>query len=108
MMRRILARVLRQLDYHVVEASGARDAQRLATSCGEIHLLLLDHSTPDRTDMELALWFRATYPKMKILVTCLSLWDLNYHIGETQQINFLAKPFTADELARIVRRMLEH
>jgi DNA-binding NtrC family response regulator len=108
MMRGILARALRQLGYHVVEASGTLEAQRLAASCREIRLLLVDHSRPDLTDMELALWFRAMYPKMKILVACVSLWDLNLHVGETQQINFLAKPFTERELARIVRRVLEH
>ena len=108
MMRGVMARVLRQLGYRVVEASGAHEAQRLATSRREIHLLLLNHSAPERTDLELALWFRAMYPEMKILVACVSLWDLNYHIGEERQINFLAKPFTAHELARMVRRVLEH
>ena len=108
MMRGVMARVLRQLGYRVVEASGAHEAQRLAASPREIHLLLLNHSAPEQTDLELALWFRAMYPAMRILVACVSLWDLNYRIGEERQINFLAKPFTARELARIVRRVLEH
>jgi DNA-binding NtrC family response regulator len=108
MMRAILARALRQLGYRVMEASGALEAQRVASNCGEIQLLLVDHSAPDRTDMELALWFRAMYPRMKILVACVSLWDLNLHVGETQQINFLAKPFTEHELGWIVRRVLGH
>lgn len=107
MMRGVLARVLRQLGYRVVEASGTVEAQRLAASSGEIHLMLLDHSVPERTDLELALWFRAMYPEMKILVACVSLWDLNDRIGQEQQINFLAKPFTAPELARMVRRVLK-
>jgi two-component system cell cycle sensor histidine kinase/response regulator CckA len=108
MMRGVMARLLRQLGYRVVEASGAHEAQRLAASRGEFRLLLLNHSAPERTDLELALWFRAMYPEMKILVACVSLWDLNYHIGEERQINFLAKPFTARELARMVRRVLEN
>ena len=108
MMRGVMARVLRQLGYRVVEASGAHEAQRLAASPREIHLLLLNHFSPERTDLELALWFRAMYPEMKILVACISLWDLNYDLGEKRQITFLAKPFTARELARMVRRVLEN
>jgi len=107
MMRGVLARLLRQLGYRVMEASGAMDAQQLAASSGEVHLLLVDHSTTEQTDLELALWFRAKYPEMKILVACVSLWDLNYHISEAQQICFLAKPFTAHELAKMIRRVLE-
>ena len=108
MMRGVIARVLRQLGYRVVEASGAHEAQRLAASRGEVRLLLLNHFAPERSDLELALWFRAMYPEMKILVACVSLWDLDYRIGEDRQINFLAKPFTARELARMVRRVLEN
>ena len=108
MMRGVMARVLRQLGYRVVEASGAHEAQRLAAGRRETHLLLLNHSAPERTDLELALWFRAMYPAMKILVACVSLWDLNYRIGEERQIHFLATPFTTRELARMVRRVLEH
>jgi CheY-like chemotaxis protein len=107
MMRGVLAHVLRQLGYRVVEASGTVEAQRLAASSGEIHLMLLDHSVPERTDLESALWFRAMYPEMKILVACVSLWDLNDRIGQEQQINFLAKPFTAPELGHMVRRVLK-
>ena len=108
MMRGVMARVLRQLGYRVVEASGAHEAQRLAASRGEVRLLLLNHFAPERSDLELALWFRAMYPEMKILVACISLWDLNYDLGERRQITFLAKPFTARELARMVRRVLEN
>lgn len=108
MMRGVTAQVLRQSGYRVVEASGAQEAQRLAASRREIHLLLLNHSAPERTNLEVALWFRAMYPEMKILVACVALWDLNYHIGEERQINFLAKPFTAGELSRMVGRVLEH
>ncbi len=105
--RGALANVLRQLGYQVLEAPDAVEARRLVETQGRIHLLLLDLSTPEPSDLQLALWFRAIYPETKVLVTSGSLWELNFQLGVSQQVALLAKPFTTLELAQMVRRVLE-
>ncbi|PYI83790.1 MAG: hypothetical protein DME26_14435 [Verrucomicrobia bacterium] len=107
MIRSVLARVLRQLGYQVLEASGALDAQRRAGSGREIDLLIMDLSAPGINDLELALWFRASYPQTKVLIASDAVWELNYQIGMSSRIAFLSKPYTPLELARMLRRILE-
>jgi DNA-binding response OmpR family regulator len=68
-----------------------------------IDLLILDLET---IGLELARWFRAMYPQTKVLVTSSALWDLNYRVGDLQEIAFLSKPFTPPKLVRLVRRIL--
>src|SRR5207249_3182778 len=74
MLQGVLVEILRRFGYRVLEASGALEAQRLAEGHRKIHLLLMDLSTPETSDLELAFWFRAFYPKTKVLVTSSSLW----------------------------------
>jgi CheY-like chemotaxis protein len=106
MLRRALARLLRGLGYRVLEAADALEAQRRTEAHPKIHLLLMDLSAPEPSDLQLALWFRATYPQTKVLVTSDLLWELNLKSGFAQEIAILAKPYTQVELARIVRRVL--
>jgi len=105
--RGALANLLRQLGYQVLEAPDAVEARRLVETHRRIHLLLLNLSTPEPSDLQLALWFRAIYPETKVLVTSGSLWELNFQLGVSQQVALLAKPFTTLELAQMVRRVLE-
>jgi len=107
MMRGTLAVTLRRLGYRVKEASTAVRAQQLAEENPGIQLLFLDLSAPDGNDLELAIWFRVMYPGIKVLATTASLWSLNTHVGHAAEFVFLAKPFTARELARTVRTVLE-
>jgi CheY-like chemotaxis protein len=104
-MRAVLATTLRDFGYHIWEASGAVEAQKVASVHEKIDLLLTDYSMPGSNGLELAMWFRALYPETKVLVASASLWSLGYQIGH--QITFLPKPFTALELAKMVRRVLD-
>src|SRR5205823_5425965 len=52
-LRGVLAALLRKLGYHVFEAADALAAQRLAHSQRKIHLLLMELSVPETTDVEL-------------------------------------------------------
>ena len=107
MLLDVLSGILRQLGYNVIPAGSATEAQRLAKSHGRIGLLITDFSIPESNGLELALWFRAAYPEMKVLIASGSLWELKYHADDIHQFAFLAKPFTPYELARVVRLMLE-
>jgi len=105
--RWVLARMLRQLGYEVLEAAGALDAQRVAMSFPRIDLLLLNLARPQTVDFQLALWFRALHPETKVLLASDSLWDLNFHLTVSHQIALLAKPFNRRELADMLRQLLD-
>ena len=106
-LRGALAGMLRQYGYLVLEACGPLEAQRLTKNSRIIHLLLMDFSSAEHHDFQLAMWFRATYPKTKVLVASDALWELDFDLGVSQRIALLAKPFTSPELARIVRQVLD-
>ncbi len=106
-LRGLEVKILRQFGYHVVEASDALDALRLMATHRSIHLVLIDLSSSEPRHFQLALWFRSTHPEIKVLVASDGIWDVNLELGIAQQIASLAKPFTPDELARMVRRVLD-
>ncbi len=107
MLRGALSTVLRQFGYHVLEAFDTLDAQRLAESGQKIHLVLVDLYRAEFSNLQLALWFRAIHPEIKVLVASSSVWDVTCELGASQQIAVLPKPFTPIELADMVRRVLE-
>jgi CheY-like chemotaxis protein len=98
-----VVQVLRRGGYRILEASGVLAAKRLADSHGNIGLLLADSSAPKASGLALARWFRARFPRTKILLTTASLWQLLYQTGEHERFGILVKPFGADELKRMVR-----
>ena len=104
--RGILAGVLRQYGYQVLEASDMVEAQYLAKTCPRIHLLLMDLFSPENHHVRLAQWFRATYPRIKVLVASDGVWEFYIDLDISQQIALLAKPFTPAELTSMVRRVL--
>ena len=106
MKRGFVGGILRQLGYRVLEAGGMTEAQSLARAEQAVHLLLLDLTVIDTRHLEFALWFRCTYPETRILVVADSLWELDFHVGVSQKIALLARPFTPLELARVVWRTL--
>ena len=108
-MHKAAVQVLRRGGYRVLEASGASHAKRLADSHRNIRLLLADSSAPKISGLALARWFRARFPRTKILLTTASLWDLLYKLyktGEHDGVGILVKPFGADELKRMVRGLV--
>lgn len=106
-MLEILAAPLRQLGYQVLLAENALQAQRLADLRPEINLLLVDLAQPETNLVDLAAWVHATYPEVKVLMTANSFWDLNPQLAILREVSLLAKPFTAHELASMVRRVLD-
>ena len=105
--RKAVAGIMRQFGYRVVEAEGAIQAQRKAKLRPNIDLLLIDLSSLETEDLQLAMWFRVRYPSMKVVVASEAVWEVNYHLGLPEQIVFLPKPFSPYELGRIVRATLD-
>jgi CheY-like chemotaxis protein len=106
-MTGIIAKPLRRLGYHVLEALNALEAQRLAELEPKIDLLLVDLSLPETNLIDLAAWIHATYRRTKVLIASSSFWEINAQLGVLRAVSLLAKPFSERELASILRRILD-
>ncbi len=108
-MRELAARMLREGGYEVLEAPTGSEALDLARSTGVDHidLLLTDVVMPRMSGAELTRELRALRPGLNVLFVS------GYSHGEPVESllaetggEFIAKPFTADELRRAVRSAL--
>jgi two-component system cell cycle sensor histidine kinase/response regulator CckA len=101
------ARFLGGLGYHVLSASGPKEALRLAAITPAIDLLLTDYSMPETNGLELARLIRSVHPKAPVLMVSGSLEMLNGDAGGLERFETLAKPFTVLELVQKVRTLLD-
>jgi two-component system cell cycle sensor histidine kinase/response regulator CckA len=108
-VRRLARDVLSTAGYRVLEAGGADEAlQVVGNQPDPIDLLVTDVVMPGRNGIELADRLRTTHSELPVL----------YISGYTdmaivrdgllsQDVAFLQKPFTPDDLLRKVRQVLE-
>jgi PAS domain S-box-containing protein len=106
---RVTVTVLRRYGYTVLEADSARAAlAHLEHHDGTVDLLLTDVVMPDMNGKELAARIKARCPAMKVLF--MSGHDLtvvaNHGVLEGG-VALIAKPFSSQELAMRVRRLLD-
>ena len=92
----------------VLEASGPVEAQRAANS-EKIDLLMMDLCVPETNEIQLAFWFSAMFPETRILLASDSLWELDFQfeLRDKDKVFFLAKPFTRQKLASLLRQALK-
>ncbi|HOK48424.1 MAG TPA: response regulator, partial [Bryobacteraceae bacterium] len=106
-VRRLVAELLSQRGYTVLEASHPDDAVRICREHREeIHLLLTDVVMPGMNGPELAerlAWLR---PNMKVIY--MSGYTDDARMGNGLEALLLKKPFTPSELARKIREVLDH
>ncbi len=108
-VRDLAAYMLRRQGYTVIEAGNGEDALRIAEKrTGKIDLLLTDTVMPKMSGHVLANEFKVLYPDTKILFTS-GYTDKNVmRQGMAESgIEFIPKPFSAAELARKVRTVLD-
>jgi hypothetical protein len=108
-VRNLIRKILDARGYRVLTApNGAAALQMAASHDGVIHLLLSDVIMPGMSGRELARALGATRPSMRTLY-------LSGYTGESialhgvleEGVAFLQKPFTAEDLARRVREVLD-
>jgi len=104
-VRELMAQVLCQEGYHVLQADGAAEALRIATGA-TIHLLLTDFSMPGNDGLELTRRFRAVYPSVPVLMVSGSLADMEGRADDLDCFGILGKPFAIGELVSKVRGLL--
>ena len=108
-VRKIVVRILEKQGYRVLEADQGESALKTAQETTEpIHLLLTDTVMPKMNGKELAQKLKKTRPKMKVLFMSGYPQEVLARQGTLDpDIHLLQKPFTAEELAQKIRRVLD-
>jgi DNA-binding NtrC family response regulator len=106
-VRTVACEMLKSFGYTVLQVHGAEDAVRAAAAHpGPIHLLLTDVSLCGECGRALAAVLMATRPGLKVVFMS-GLSKAAVASAAREPANFLAKPFTATELAAKVRHVLD-
>lgn len=108
LIRGLAERTLTKLGYEVLSASQGGNALLIAERHeGPIHLMVTDVVMPQMSGMDLAERLDPIRPDMKVLyISGYSEEIVEGHMVVEEGMNFLAKPFLPDDLARAVRRVL--
>jgi two-component system, cell cycle sensor histidine kinase and response regulator CckA len=108
-VRKIVVRILEKQGYRVLEADQGESALKTAQGTTEpIHLLLTDTVMPKMNGKELAQKLKKSRPKMKVLFMSGYPQEVLARQGTLEPgIHLLQKPFTAEELAQKIRRVLD-
>ncbi len=101
--------MLERLGYTLLTASTVNEAMRLAEEhAGEIHLLITDVIMPEMNGRDLADRLHTLYPDIKILFMSGYTANVIAHHGVLdEEVRFIQKPFSMEELAAKVREALE-
>jgi PAS domain S-box-containing protein len=106
-IREITIEALRELGYTVVHAASAKQALQILESRPEIDLLFTDIVMPDMNGRRLAEAALKLHPGLKVLYTTGYTRNAVVHNGVLDpDVNFIAKPFTVDQLGRKIRQVL--
>jgi two-component system, cell cycle sensor histidine kinase and response regulator CckA len=107
-LRKVAKRTLDAAGFTVLTAADGDEALRVfATHVGEIHLLLTDVIMPRMSGKALVQELEQKHPRLKVLYMSGYTDSAIVHHGVLEAgTNFLAKPFTAAELARKVHEVL--
>lgn len=108
-VRRLSFRVLSEAGYRVFEAAGAVEAlEVMAMLHGHVDVVLVDVVMPEVNGVELVRMIRERWSGPSILfMSAYPAEVMARHGLEDLRVQFLAKPFTSDELLRAVLRALQ-
>jgi CheY-like chemotaxis protein len=108
-VRRLSFRVLSEAGYRVFEAASAAEAlEVMAMLHGHVDVVLVDVVMPEVSGVELVRMIRERWSGPSILFMSAYPAEVLARKGlEDLRVQFLAKPFTRDELLRAVLRALQ-
>ncbi len=107
-VRAVSVEALSELGYGVVEASSPSQALRMLDEGQEVTLLFTDVVMPDMSGRQLADRVRAKRPTLKVLYTTGYTPNAIVHNGMLDPgTNLLTKPFSIEELAGKIRKILD-
>jgi PAS domain S-box-containing protein len=101
--------VLQRQGYRVLEAGDGREALRIAAEAADdIDLLITDVVMPRMSGQELAESIRETIPELTVIFLSGYAEDAVVHHGVLKDnINFLPKPYSKDDLLKKIREVLD-
>ena len=102
-VRQLFVQALTRAGYSVVEARNGQEAVKLFDQHGDIDLLLTDMRMPYMTGAELAHHLRGRRRTLKLLCISGHAGNLDADLAP----DFLAKPFSRDDLLKKVREVLD-
>src|ERR1700722_9113589 len=106
-IREVTTEALRELGYTVFQAASAKQALKILESRPEIGLLFTDIVMPDMNGRRLAEAAVKSRPDLKVLYTTGYTRNAVLHNGVLDPgVNFIAKPFTVDQLDQKIREVL--
>ena len=100
--------VLSNVGYKVLDAeNGAKGLEIIGQRGAEIDLIITDTIMPLVTGPEMIMKARRLYPNVKVLfMSGYTEENFSYPIKVSEELNFLAKPFTLDLLVTKVKEIL--
>ncbi len=108
-IREVAVEALRELGYSVVHASSAAAALKILRNRDDIGLMFTDIVMPEMNGRMLAEEAQKLHSKLRVLFTTGYTRNAVVHNGVLDPgVNFLAKPYTLDQLARKVREVLSN
>ncbi len=109
-VRHVVQRMLTLRGYSVLTARDGQEALQIGQNHpGPIHLLLTDVAMPVMGGRELAERLASAHPEMKVLFMSGHTEDGMVRRGVRESvINFIQKPFRAEQLLHKIRRLLAH
>ncbi len=105
-VRRLAYRILAEAGYRVFEAGSAAEAlEVLRMSQGDVELVLIDVVMPEVNDVDLARMVRELAPAVRIVFMSAFPAEVLAREGmKDLRVQFLAKPFTREELLAMAAR----
>ncbi len=104
LVRMLIADLLQDEGYKIIEAANAEEALRVLKVRPDVHVVLTDgEMPPGPTGFDLAAQVREQWPSIQVLVTSGRMFPANLPEG----VAFVAKPWTAESLARCVHEAVE-
>ena len=108
-VRQLVVRMLSDAGYHVLQAGDAREALLTADRYdGSIHLLITDVVMPEMNGGDLARALVERRPDLEVLyISGYADAEILHRGVRRPEDSLLTKPFTADELLRLARALLD-
>ncbi len=104
LVRMLIADVLQDAGYKIIEAANATEALRVLEARPDVHVVVSDaEMPPGPTGYKLAQQVRERWPFIQVLVTSGRVFPTEMPEGVT----FVAKPWTPEGLARCVHEAVE-
>ena len=106
-VRRLAQRVLERAGYRVLVAENGREALRVVEEQqGAVNVVLLDLTMPELSGEETFEALAVSTPRLPVVMTSGYSEETSTHLTERGLAGFLEKPYTAEELLEVIRRVL--